>query len=228
MILTGNANETRAIPGQRYGVAAHSSSTVPAPPPKCSCPCHLNEKPHNAGVYCPECCVLSCACVSGDEETIKFTHDDLLNAPRDTRQWFIVGPPDYWFITKGNTLADELKKHYKTSEGAERAAYKLNLADVVADRGLDGVQEKRARAFGALLGRRSLWEDDEFWWVQPQGRYAIESGEESSSWSTVATLAEVEEEIRHDCWPVWRVVDLDTGQDVPFTRDVSVSLGKDL
>lgn len=224
VILTGNANETRAIPGQRYGVGCHSSTTVPAPPPTCSCACHLNFKPSQAGVYCPECHVLSAACLSKDEEAIKFSHNDLFQAPRDTRQWVTAGPPDYYFITKGNTLADELEEHFPTLETAEARAAELNERDVVKARRLTKKQERRARRLYGLSGHSWLAEDD-FYWLRKEKRYAVETcwDDGDSSWDTVDSLEEVRERIRER--RIARVVDLDTGDPVSFTRTVTVDMG---
>jgi hypothetical protein len=224
MILTGNANTTRAIPGQRYGIAAHSTTMVPAPAPTCECPCHLNEKPSAAGVYCPECSQLAVAVLGKDEETIAFTHDDLLKAPRDTREWMVAGPPDYWFVTKGNTLSDELNEHFPSNEKAQARADELNERDVIRHRRLTKKQEARARALHELASHSWFAEDDFYWLRKDVKRYAVEAWWEDgdTTWDTYATLAEVEERIRES--DIGRVVDLDTGDDVPFTRTVSVNI----
>jgi hypothetical protein len=222
VILTGNANESRAIPGQRYGVGVHCSTMVPASPPTCSCPCHLNEKPAQAGVFCPECHRLTAACLSGDEKVIPFSHDDLLKAPRDTRQWMTAGPPDYYFITKGNTLDDELKEHFPTSAEAEARAAELNERDVIKARRLSNKQVIRARRLHDLSGP-SWFSDDEFSWLNNTKRYAVEGyGDGDSFWFTYESLDGVRQALLDG--DAGRVIDLDTGDRVAFTRTVSVEL----
>jgi hypothetical protein len=223
VILTGNANETRAIPGQRYEVATHCSTMVPAPPPTCPCPCHLNEKPSQASVYCPECHRLTAACLRKGQQTIKFTHEDLLKAPRDTRNWMTAGPPDYYFITKGNTLDDELGEHFPTLEKAEARAAALNERDVVKARRLTKKQVARARRLHELSGPSWLAED-EFSWLRKTLRYAVETywDDGDSSWDTMDSLDEVRQRIEER--EIGRVVDLDTGAAVAFSRTVHVEM----
>lgn len=130
--------------------------------------------------------------------------------------------PDYYFITKGNTLADELGEHFSTEEEAKARAAELNERDVIRERGLTKKQETRARRLRELT-YYGYWYD-EFGWIRKLKRYAVESrwDDGEATWDTLATLTQVEKAL-HD-QRVERVVDLDTGQPISFTREVSVSV----
>lgn len=217
-----DAWERGRTPGYRYSVGAHSSTLVPARPPTCPCQCHLNVKPSNAGSYCPECHSFYLAVVRPGEESVPFSHEDLLRAPRDTRQWMTHGPPDYWYVTEGNSLSDKLGLHFSSAEEAKKRAAEMNDQDVLDEAALSPELQQRARRYKELTSGE--WYSTDYWWAREHERYAVECwGDDCSSyWETVNTLDELREALRNQ--DAHRAIDLDTGEAVEFKRTVSVEI----
>jgi hypothetical protein len=138
--------------------------------------------------------------------------------------WVTAGPADYYFLTCGNTLEDAApRRHFKTQEKAEQAAQKLNEADVFASLQLSNTEEDRLRRFKTLVGDSHHWfHDSQWWWTHKRGRYAlyVYDGDGSCYWTTEDDPGEVRGEIEGG--DVERIVDLDTGEDMSFSRHVSV------
>jgi hypothetical protein len=149
----------------------------------------------------------------------------------DRPGWVTPGLPDYWFLTSGNNLKDAApRRHFKSQEAAERAAKELNDADAVASLNVPATHKKRFERY------RKLHTHFGWWWYDGEhhpltrfprepGRYAVEtwSDDGDSVWSDHETLNDVRGQIEDG--DVHRVVDLDTGKDVEFTRTVHVEIG---
>ena len=133
---------------------------------------------------------------------------------------------DYYFVTKGNTLSDELEEHFPTREEAQARADELNSADVLASLNLDpGYAARRTllKTLGPTFWVQYGEGHPEERWPEEPGRYAVEEWSDrysESFWTTYDSLAEVREEIASG--DVERVVDLDTGRDVSFRVDVQI------
>lgn len=215
----------RSTPGHVYSVGSHSDGKQEPYTPKCSCPCHLAEIPGPTSFICDQC--WQCIVVASwpEKPRLDYSHADAKKDGLEKPKQPMRHVTDYYFITKGNTLSDELNEHFPTLEKAQARADELNEGDVIASLELGPEAEKRLRAFRELVKGQFSWAG-EYWWARKPGRYAIETDDDGGTcWATVKSLAAVEEEVRTDYQTVYRVVDLDTGEDVPFTREVSVSVG---
>lgn len=133
--------------------------------------------------------------------------------------------PMYYFITKGNTLRDELGEHFATANEAEERAAELNRADVLATLDLDPVsadRRERLKSLGETFEVSYGEGHPEARWPTKPGRYAVESYSErysESFWDTYDSLDEVTAQIKSGC--VEAVYDLDVGRFLEW--DVSVS-----
>ena len=132
--------------------------------------------------------------------------------------------PDYWFVTEAGKLDDRLGEHFVSLEEAEARAEELNVADVRATLDLDPAFEERRERLKTLDPHRSTyahgWHREALYPVRPE-RYAAQVFYDDGdvSWEGYDTLEKVREVIASD--RVERVVDLDTGADVPFIVTVA-------
>lgn len=210
-----DADVYRSTPGYVYGVAAHSSSMKPAEY-DCSCPCH-KARPESSSSYCD-------VCHRGSFGTSPktATHEGAIKAGETDPYPWQQPVPDYYFITKGNTLDDELGEHFKSEKKAEARAKELNDADALKSLRIPKTHRQRFDRYRELHGEHLIWTfyDGERHpltrFPRKPGKYAVESwGDGDTYWSTYETLDEVREEVlRGD---VERIVDLDSGEDVVFT-----------
>lgn len=217
-------------PGFVYGVAISSSRQEVGLPP-CACPCHLADRPRSAqGWYCDECYAFLMTFSYPAVEQVPYSHEQAIVDGKANPQPYMVMVPDYYFITKGNTLSDELEEHFASSKEAEARAKELNEADAIASLRVPRTHRERFDRFRDLHG-------DYFgWWYygderhpltrlpRKPGRYAVAIyWDDGSDWKTVETLDEARELIAGG--DVDRIVDLDTGDEVPFKVAVSVEFG---
>lgn len=153
-----------------------------------------------------------------------YTHQQAIEDGSNDPCPYMVSVPDFWFITKGNTLEDNLGEHFDTAEAAEARADELNQAAVVASLDFDPAfagRRERLKLLGETFWVRYGEGHPETRWPEKPGRYAVEAYSErysGSFWETHETLDEVRAAIVQD--EIGRVVDLDTGLDVPFSVTV--------
>ena len=220
-----DADVHRSTPGYVYGTAIHSSRQEEGTP-SCSCPCHLASGPRGAtSWYCDGCsALLVSGSISFPEEVpapapVKYSHEQAIADGKTNPRPYMVSVPDYYFLTRGNSLDDAFpRRHFKSGEAAEKAARKLNDADVITSLNVPPTHQQRFDRFRALRGDHHHWYDEGHSLAglpSRPGRYAVEdSYEGDTSWMTYDTMAEVEKSVLSG--NVSRIVDLDTGDDIPF------------
>lgn len=222
-----DADEHRSTPGFVYGVAMRSSGMEEGVPP-CACPCHVADRPEGAkGWYCDRCYAFLMCFSYPEKPRVEYTHEQAIaDGKRDPRP-YMVNVPDYFYITKGNTLTDELGEHFATEEKARARAERLNRADVLASLNLDPTAQTRRlhlQALGETFNVRYGEGHPEARWPTKLGRYAVEEYSDrysESFWHMRETIEEVRADIADG--DVERVVDLDTGADVPFKVTVEIA-----
>lgn len=129
------------------------------------------------------------------------------------------------FIVTDDQLA-EAKGEFATAEEAVALCEALNDADASSELSNDPVfvaRRERLKALGETFWVRYGEGYPAARWPSEPARYAIKSYSERYSetfWETYETLADVQAEILTG--DVVRVVDLDTGEDVPFTLSAQV------
>lgn len=212
-----DADVHRNRPGYVYGIATHSSGQKEGKP-GCSCPCHLADTPSGARGWFCDVCYSHTKIVSYPQRLgLDYSHEQAVAAGDAWPRKYMVNVVDYYFITKGNTLRDELQEHFPTSEDA----------DAIASLKVPKSHRKRFDRYHALV------REDLGWWMydgenhpltklpRKPGRYAVSSyGETGTHWHHYETLDEVRAEIEGG--EVEQVVDLDSGEPLDFTRTVSV------
>lgn len=224
------ADVYRSTPGYVYSVGTHSSRMEEGTPP-CACPCHLAQTPRGAkGWWCDICHSGIMIASYPEQARVEYSHEQAIADGTANPRPYMVMIPDYYFITKGNTLRDELGQHFDSSEEAEARATELNRADVLASLNLDSAfagRRERLQQLGETFWVRYGDGHPEARWPKDPGRYALHVYSErysESFWETHETLDEVRSEIEREGDNVSRVVDLDTGEDVPFS--VTVEIGE--
>lgn len=226
-----NANESRARPGYVYGVAVHSSRQEEGTP-SCPCPCHVADRPSGArGWYCDECHAGIVCCSYPEKPPADYSHEQAVADGIANPRKYMVSVPDYYYITKGNTLTDELGERFKTEAKAEARVKELNDADAIASLKVPRTHLERFDRYRELHGKHFGW-----WWYDGEhhpltrfprkpGKYAVETWHDGdTSWADYETLGEVRKELLSG--DAVRVVDLDTGEDIPFTLSVSLELDR--
>jgi hypothetical protein len=142
--------------------------------------------------------------------------------------WYGVGQWDNWSIRRGGK--------FKTAAKAQVYADELNRLDVQGPIPPEFVERRKRLKRLAPYFRAWAYTSEEGppegrWPVNPD-RYLVMDGGvgwHAESWETlVPDLAAVEAALKEDESNVYRVVDLDTGEDVPFTREVSVTVGAEI
>lgn len=220
-----DADVRRSTPGYVYGVAGSYNPEMEPYTPKCSCACHLADAPSNHTSYwCPQCSTISMTASWPDGPKVQYSHDDAVADGKANPKQPMRHVLSHYFITKGNNLDDARKGRFKTLERAQAKADKLNSDDVIASLNLSPESMVRRERLKKLDHSSWYWGEGhpENRWPREPGRYAIqeEGWDGGSCWVTKETLGEVRETIAEG--DVFRVVDLDTGKDVSFTRSVSV------
>lgn len=162
-----------------------------------------------------------------DEEP--YSHEQAIADGKAKPRRYMVSVPDFYFITKGNSLDDAFpRRHFKTEAAAEKAVEKLNDADAIASLRIPRTHQERFDRFRALHTHFDwTFYDHEHHPLtrlpRKPGRYAVETYYDGGTdWETYETLDEVRQQIVED--DVSRVVDLDSGEDVPFTVSVEIEL----
>lgn len=216
------ADVHRSTPGYVYGVAMHSSGERKEVEPPCSCPCHVALSPRGAtGWYCDKCHSFGCFAYWPEVEEVPYSHEQAIADGLANPQPYMVTVPDFYYITKGNSLDDAFpRRHFKTADAAEKAAKKRNDADVVASLGLTAraiIRRERLKNLGETFWVRYGEGPMEARWHSEPGRYAVESYSErygESFWDTVESLDEIERDAD-------RVYDLDEDREIPFSVNLS-------
>lgn len=139
------------------------------------------------------------------------------------------GEPDRFVVADSGNLSIE-RGRFSSSDDAKQKADELNRLEVQGP--LDpAFAERRNRLKGLAPNFGSFYFEGPpaaRWPVRPS-RYLIRDGgvgwhaEESEE--LVETLADVEAAIAEDEAAVYSVIDLDTGEEIPFKREVSVTIG---
>lgn len=227
--MATEADISRSRPGYAYGVAVHSSGERREEKPTCDCPCHLADAPYPSQWFCSQCWSVPMRLTTKtDVEAVPYSHEQAIADGTANPQPNMVSVPDYYFITKGNNLDDAFpRRHFKTSEAAEKAVKKLNDEDAIASLNIPDSHRARFDRFRELRGDYFSWS---YWDGEHHpltrlparpGKYAVEFYYEGESyWETREQLDQVVEAIVDG--NVYRVVDLDTGAEVDFSRNVSV------
>lgn len=142
---------------------------------------------------------------------------------------YVVNVPDYYFLTCGNSLDDAApRRHFKSSGAAEMAAKRLNEEDALASLNVPKSHRERFDRYRKLhMHYGWSWYDGENHpltrFPRKPGRYAVETcSNDDSYWDHHESLDDVRSDI--ESGDVLRVVDLDTGEEVPFTRTVQVEI----
>lgn len=140
----------------------------------------------------------------------------------DPADWYGVAHRQNWDLRRGGDFATE----------AEAVAYadELNRLDVQGPIPPEFAQRRnRLKTLAPYFGSWSYQGPPAARWPVEPGRYLVLDagvGFHAESWEYLADdLAAVAEHLRGDETAVYRVVDLDTGEDVPFTRKIVVSVG---
>jgi hypothetical protein len=151
----------------------------------------------------------------------------------DKPGWRTLGPADYYFICTAGDLSDKRGEHFATKEAAEARVKELNDADALASIKVPRTHRKRFDRYRELLGDYWGWSSYSAVYGERHplmglprkpGRYAVDEWYgDDSSWETYETMAEVEERVLTGS--VGRIVDLDTGDDIPFA--LSAHFGED-
>lgn len=185
-----DADVHRSTPGYVYGVAIRSSRQEEGTPP-CSCPCHLADSPRGArGWYCDRCYAYLAHCSYPEQEPVAYSHEQAISDGRTNPRTYMVMVPDYYFITKGNSLDDAFpRRHFKTKEAAKKAAAKLNDDDAIASLKVPRTHRQRFDRFRELQGGRCDWGiygDAHPLTNLPRkpGRYAVAESHDGDSWWT--------------------------------------------
>lgn len=126
------ADVHRSTPGYVYGVAIACSGEMKEADPPCSCPCHVASAPYPSNWYCDRCYSGQMRLTTSSVERVTYTHEQAIADGLRDPQPYLVPVPKYWFITKGNTLRDDLNEHFDSGEAAEARAAELNAADAIA------------------------------------------------------------------------------------------------
>lgn len=212
-----DADVYRSTPGHVYGVGIRSSRQEGGTP-DCACPCHLADRPSGAkGWYCDKCGSFLVTWSWPEVEPVDYSHEQAIADGIANPRPYMVSVPDYYYLTKGNSLDDAFpKRHFKSLEAADKAALELNERDVRESLNLSDT----------ALVRRERLKKLRYWGYYGAGgaveaqlpanplRYAVESSwGGDSSWDTVETLEEVGTDAE-------RVYDLDDDREVPFTVGV--------
>ena len=225
-----DADTHRAKPGYRWRIAMRCSGERKEAAPPCSCPCHVADAPCPSSWYCDKCYRGLMRITSRqDAEQVPYSHEQAIADGTTNPQPYMVDIPDYYFLTCGNTLDDAApRRHFKTSGAAKKAAAKLNDEDAIASLKVPKTHRERFNRYRALHTHLG------WWWYDGEnhpltrfprkpGRYAVETwSDDGSYWFHHESLDDVRSEIEDG--DVSRVVDLDTGEDVPFTRSVHVAI----
>lgn len=141
------------------------------------------------------------------------------------------GPPDYWLVASRFDSSHRQGGRYKSEAAARRKADELNRLDVQGP--LDPEFAHRRRRLKRLApdfgGHFHDGPREARYPVRP-GKYALDVGGHGWHaeywWELADDLEAVEAVIREEEQTVVRVVDLDTGQDVPFDVAVTVKIGE--
>jgi len=232
-----NADEYRSRPGFVYSVGSSLKMTdgmIEQEPyePACSCPCHLADAPYPHSWYCNRCHRGIVGWTTANVERVPYTHKQAIADgkanPRQPTQCVV----DYYFITKGNNPGDAFPhRHLMTEKAAQRAADELNTKDVLASLNLTPTalaRRERLKSLGYSFWMAYGEGHPETRLPRDPGRYAVQEYSErysQSFWDTHATLDDVRDAIKNG--DVMEVVDLDTGEKVPFTVTVNVGIGRD-
>lgn len=220
------ADAHRSKPGYVYGVGMHSKGERRIGEPPCKCPCHVATRPDGSSSwYCDKCysmIVNSAFRGAGEAEPdCGYSHEQAVAEGRANPQPWLEAVYDYYFITSGNSLSDGMHMHFGSEQEATAKANELNKADVLASLNIKPEFLERRKRLQAL-GETFLVAYGEARWELEPGRYAVMEFSDNYSdyfWGTVETLDEVTAAIKEG--DVARVVDLDSGNDVPFTVSVS-------
>src|SRR6266481_3302798 len=80
------------------------------------CPCHLAHPPFGAkGWYCNRCYSFQLRSSWPEQPLVDYTHEQAIEDGTTNPRKYMVSIPDYYFITRGNTLSDELAEHFDSS-----------------------------------------------------------------------------------------------------------------
>src|SRR5690348_497486 len=143
-----------STPGSVYDVAEHCTGLTEGKPP-CKCPCHVADSPWGSrGWYCDKChqfwlqapATLHPEGHVTEPPKVEYTHAQAIADGKSNPQPYMVPVVGHYFITKGNTLDDELGEHFTIEAEAKARAEELNRADVIASLNPDpAFAQRRAR-----------------------------------------------------------------------------------